>query len=103
MREALEELAIAPPVFSDERLDYVEIQVAKASLEETQKILQSDAGRELLERVKKLEAVAEAAQEFLDAVDLAERTGADVIMPPVQWQALYKLKQALAALDKEES
>ena len=52
-----------------------------------------------LERVKKLEAVAEAAQEFLDTISLAEHTGADVIMPPMQWQALYKLREALAALD----
>jgi hypothetical protein len=63
------------------------------------KALSTTAGRELLERVKKLEAVAEAAQEFLDTISLAERTGADVIMPPVQWQALYKLREALAALD----
>ena len=57
------------------------------------------AGRELLERVKKLEDVAEAAQEFLDTISLAERTGADVIMPPMQWQALYRLREALVVLE----
>ena len=48
--------------------------------------------------VRKLEAVAEAAQQFLDTIDLAERTGANVDMPPVQWQALYKLRDMLAVL-----
>lgn len=54
-----------------------------------------------LQQVRELKTVVEAAQEFLDTIDLAERTGADVIMPPVQWQALYKLRESLVALEKE--
>jgi len=45
--------------------------------------------------VKKLEVVAQAARAFLDTIDLAERTGAKVDMPPVQWRALYKLREVL--------
>jgi len=48
-----------------------------------------------IDYVKKLEVVARAVQAFLGTIDLAERTGAKVDMPPVQWRALYKLREAL--------
>jgi len=52
-------------------------------------------GSKLTDYVKKLEVVVQAAQAFLGTIDLAERTGAKVYMPPVQWRALYKLREAL--------
>ena len=45
------------------------------------------------------EKTIEAAQAFIDTIDLAERTGARIDMPPVQWQALYGLRKALADMD----
>lgn len=57
---------------------------------------------ELRERMRKLETIANAAREFLDTIELAERTGATVSMPPVQWEALYKLRDAVSKLSDQK-
>jgi chromosome segregation ATPase len=54
MREVLKELVSAPPVFTDDRLDYVEIQVSKTALEDAEKALSPSAGRELLDELERL-------------------------------------------------
>lgn len=41
----------------------------------------------------RLEKIAQAAREFLATIDLAERTGAPISMPPKQWEALYRLRE----------
>jgi len=70
MREVLEELANAPAVFDDERLNYIEIQVSKASLEDAQKALSTDAGRGMLERVQAMEKVVGAARRLKPYKDI---------------------------------
>jgi uncharacterized Zn finger protein (UPF0148 family) len=46
LQKALEELVFAPIVFDDERLDYVEVQVGKASLEDALEVLSQTAQAE---------------------------------------------------------
>ncbi|MGB9804311.1 hypothetical protein [Desulfofundulus sp.] len=63
--------------------------------EKARKALSGNAGRELLERIKKLEAVVEAARGVVDVISV--------------WPSIFKyhpktvkLNEALAALDKKE-
>ena len=90
MRDTLKEIINAPIVFTDDRLDYVEIQVSKASLKDAEKILSSNTGCELFERIKQLEAVTEAARYLTQTEE-----GTDAF-----YDALEKIYDSLFALDE---
>lgn len=103
MREALEAALSEISEALDEQLCDAAGERATLPIErQMMKALQPDAGRDLLDRLHKLEKVAEAAREYLHDVDAFARDEPTIYQYEPGEDKTWRLRKALAALEEGE-
>jgi len=109
LREVLEEVEELPwEAYSQEggsalgegNWQRTELRKGEKVLRHVKEVLRSDTGRDLLDRFRKLEAVATAAREYLAARELFLTTGKLPDGFKEEDDPTWKLRQALSALDE---
>ena len=107
MREALETFLMAydpswPGACPQECFDTSDghgYEMQEVAKDKARRILQSNAGRDLLEHLHKLEAVAKAAREYLHDIDAPLRNEPTIYQYEPWEDKSWRLRQALAALE----
>jgi len=108
MRGALERIETLPweaysqkngSMFGDGDWLRVRLQQGEKALKQAREVLRSDTGRALLNRLRHLEAVADAARKVWDAASDEVKEDMWFEMPP-DWEGWEELEKALAALEE---
>ena len=76
-------------------------EMQEVAKDKARRILQSNAGRTLLERLHKLEAVAKAAREYLHDFDALVRDEPTIYRYEPGEDKTWRLRKALAALEED--